>query len=179
MGRRWVIAALIWLTCAVTVLELTFPASTALSPGLRIGLIVIGATVTYLVLMHRQGSINSKASYRKRAELEADAMRRQRDVITDLVSDAVLVVDDAGTILLANRTAELLLGWSKSELEGGPLTRLLTRKGWQSTTNGTGEILDGVVDVVPIRHKDGRHVPVAISITRIWLQDRQSVLILR
>jgi PAS domain S-box-containing protein len=105
-----------------------------------------------------------------RARAEA-AEARFRDFL-EVAPDAILLVDDSGTIRLMNGQAEQMFGYARKELLGQPLEMLLPerfraahvghRTGYQHSPRtrpmGTGLELFG-------RRKDGSEFPVEISLS--------------
>lgn len=92
--------------------------------------------------------------------------------IVDSAPDAILVVDQDGTILVASRRTEDLFGYAPSKLVGTPIEALLPtsvrdrhrshREAYaaapQARAMGTGQVLSG-------RHRDGHTFPVEVSLS--------------
>lgn len=100
------------------------------------------------------------------------------ELFTDLVEfapDALLVVDSAGTIILANRTARELFGFDNSELVGSAIERLIperlrqphihhrTRYGENPRTREMGATVTHLLAT----RKDGSEFPVEIRLSPI------------
>ncbi|MBT9383425.1 PAS domain S-box protein [Pseudooceanicola sp. CBS1P-1] len=94
--------------------------------------------------------------------------------IIDSMVDGVVVADAQGRIEMLNPATERLFGFSRQELLGQPIERLMpeeiarTHAGWlaRSALNhetilmGDGRELDG-------RHRDGRALPIEVSVSRM------------
>ena len=105
------------------------------------------------------------------ARAEAIAERRFRELIEN-APDAILQVDAAGAIVIANRTAETMFGYSREELMGNGVDLLVPeanrarhaghRKAFASAgmTRPMGQGLD-----LFARRKDGTQFPVEISLS--------------
>lgn len=108
-----------------------------------------------------------------RARAEVLAERRFRDLI-EHAPDAILQVDTTGQIVVANRTAESMFGYSQEELLGSSVDRLVPesirtvhaghRKAFADAgvTRPMGEGLE-----LYARRKDGTLVPVEISLSPV------------
>jgi PAS domain S-box-containing protein len=108
-----------------------------------------------------------------RARAEALAERRFRELI-EHAPDAILQVDTAGKIIVANNTAESMFGYTREELLGSNVDRLVPeasraahpghRKAFAAAgiTRPMGEGLD-----LRARRKDGIEVPVEISLSPV------------
>ena len=95
-------------------------------------------------------------------------------LVRDL-ADAVVVADRAGDVLLWNRGAERLLGWSADDMVGAPLDRIVPERlrarhdaGYHHTME-TGETryADDLLQV-PALHRDGHTVSVAFTVSLMW-----------
>lgn len=94
--------------------------------------------------------------------------------LVDAAPDAVLVVDKQGTILLANRQCERLLGWAEDELLGRPLDIVVPpalrarhhrhREGYFDNPKTRPMAEDGALSAL---RADGTEVPVDISLSPI------------
>lgn len=85
----------------------------ALDPATATGaaLVVIAFVITYLHII----------AVRRAADYE-EALHR---ALFDTAADAVLIVDEAGTVERANPAAGILFGWTPAELIGSSITRLI------------------------------------------------------
>ena len=111
---------------------------------------------------------------RTRAELLAE--RKYRELI-EHAPDAILELDAAGSILIANQTAERLFGYRREELLGSPIEMLVPdanrashvshRKSFVSAgrARSMGQGLD-----LNARRKDGSEFPVEISLSPIVIE---------
>ncbi|MEW6489275.1 MAG: PAS domain-containing protein [Thermodesulfobacteriota bacterium] len=64
-------------------------------------------------------------SDRKRAEAEAERLRRRTELILDCAGEGIVGVDREGRIAFANPAAARLLGWPAAELVGHPMGDLV------------------------------------------------------
>lgn len=93
--------------------------------------------------------------------------------ILDTVIDAVIVLNKAGSVVAWNAVSEQTFGWSAQEAVGQPLSELIVppqhrvahRQGMERLENG-GEphVLNRRIEL-PALCKDGREIPVELSIT--------------
>jgi PAS domain S-box-containing protein len=104
-----------------------------------------------------------------RAEMLAE--RKFRELIED-APDAILQVDSAGRIIIANRTAELMLGYPRDELIGMPVDVLVplaarTQHAARRKAFETAGVIRpmGLGLDLHARRKDGTEVPVEISLS--------------
>ena len=108
------------------------------------------------------GAIESR---RKLAASEA----RYR-ALTETVSDAILTIDSTSTITYANPSTEQLFGYSREELRGAELTRLMPERLRDLHQEGIGQYLqtgerelDWTGVELPGQHEDGTEIPLSIS----------------
>lgn len=95
-------------------------------------------------------------------------------VLRDL-PDAVVIADRAGDVLLWNDGATRLLGWTAEEMLGRPMDRIVPERlrarhgaGFHRTME-TGETSYATSMLhVPARHRDGRSISVAFTVTLLW-----------
>ena len=111
-------------------------------------------------------------------ELRA-AEARSRTVM-ETVADAVVTVDEAGTILFVNRAAERVFGYATAEMLGAPLTMLMPDYMRRMHEEGMRPYVEtGVRHIswegveLPGLHKSGREVPLEISFGEFSLDGRR------
>lgn len=106
------------------------------------------------------------------------AIRRQRDQLRDseeryrtlaeTASDAIVVIDEQGGILYANRVAEKLFGMDARLLLGQNLSRLLPGDGYRAQLNEMKHRLDTrkkpVAIQLPGLHESGEHLLVEMTL---------------
>ena len=109
---------------------------------------------------------------RRRAEEELREREDRFETLLASASEAIIISDERGTILLANARAETLFGYTRAELVGQPVERLVPhsaraahadhRAGFmqrpRTRSMGGGLILSGL-------HKSGRLMPLEISLS--------------
>ncbi len=93
-------------------------------------------------------------------------------LLLDAAPDATVIVDESATIVLANAQVTNVLGWSQGELVGQPIETLVPdRLRGAHQARRTGFLAEPTVRPMGIgralfaRHKDGREVPVEISLS--------------
>ncbi|HET6719093.1 MAG TPA: PAS domain S-box protein [Rhodocyclaceae bacterium] len=120
---------------------------------------------------------------RLRQELaQARAAEQQFRGLVESAPDAVVVVDRSGKIVLVNRQTESLLGYERDELLGQPVETLLPEalrerhlghRNRYLAAPGTRPMGSGID--LTARHRDGREIPVEISLSP--LQTTTGVLV--
>ncbi|WP_433632321.1 PAS domain S-box protein [Halomicrococcus sp. NG-SE-24] len=127
------------------------------------------------------------AAERRRAERDRSTVAARFDALVDCGPDAVVVVDDAGTIRYANAEVDRILGYAPSSLVGEPLATLVPepRRGDHRDVldyclAGDGGADDGGYRELPGRHSDGHEVPLTVAF-RLFERDsdRRFVGVLR
>ncbi|MBU1640136.1 MAG: PAS domain S-box protein, partial [Proteobacteria bacterium] len=86
----------------------------------------------------------------KKASQDLAAEKEQLAITLRSIGDGVITTDDQGCVVLVNRVAEKLTGWSQSEAEGRPLSEILSlvnRKSGEPCPDPAMEVLNS-----------GRHV---------------------
>jgi PAS domain S-box-containing protein len=95
-------------------------------------------------------------------------------LVTDALAEAALLLDPSGHLVLANRYAETLTGYSAT-LRGQPLVRLLTPDGAERATDRL-ELARRGEDVPPLEcellRKDGTRVWIEANVSRVVKADR-------
>ena len=94
-----------------------------------------------------------------------DVLRDSEDryrLVTENIADGVLLFDLEGQLVLANRSAELITGYSQEELRGRSILTLLTREGAEIAHGRMEAARDGqemspLVEFELVQ-KDGRRV---------------------
>jgi PAS domain S-box-containing protein len=111
-------------------------------------------------------------------------MRRQdlRQLV-NAMADAIVIVDDAGRISMVNTQAEILFGYSTEELLGQPLSLLLPERYQEGHQALVARYLDrprmrpmGSGLELLGRRKDGREIPLEISLGPLALDGRAQVV---
>lgn len=107
-----------------------------------------------------------------------DLPRHFYEQLLETAPDGIVVVDDAGTIRAVNRQAELLLGWPREELVGGPLQKLIPERAKQVhphhrvafMANPTTRPMGAGLNLCANR-SDGSELPVDISLSPVQVGD--------
>jgi PAS domain S-box-containing protein/putative nucleotidyltransferase with HDIG domain len=94
--------------------------------------------------------------------------------------DALIMVDDSSALAYWNPAAERILGYRAEEVLGKPLHQLLTPQRYQDRAtrgfdafrgSGQGALVGKTVQIEAL-HKDGREIPVELSISSLQLNGR-------
>jgi len=123
--------------------------------------------------------ISSDVTDEVRMGKELERTRRFSEALVESAPDAMVTVDEDGTIELVNAAAESLFGYTRTELAGSSLDLLLperyrsahagNRQGFflapKARAMGVGLALSG-------RRKDGSEVPVEISLSPLITEER-------
>ena len=110
----------------------------------------------------------------ERVAAELEALRQRNSELLSIAPSAVVCTDEDGNIVLFNKAAERLFGWSEAEAVGKPVDELIVPERLRLAhqvglarhrATGKARILGRTVEV-PALHKDGTEIPVEISLTR-------------
>ncbi|MBI5890496.1 MAG: PAS domain S-box protein [Nitrosomonadales bacterium] len=97
--------------------------------------------------------------------------------ISAAVLDALIMVDDNSKLVYWNPAAERILGYRADEALGKPLHQLLTPQRYQGAafrgfeafrSSGSGPVIGKTIEIEAL-HRDGREVPVELSISALKL----------
>src|SRR6516165_4490632 len=94
------------------------------------------------------------------------------EALFESAPDAIVVVDEAGEILLANARTERLLGYTRAELAGKPIELLIPER-LRDTHVRHRDRFAGAPATRPMgaglelvaQHRDGREIPVEVSLS--------------
>ncbi len=107
----------------------------------------------------------------------------QFERLSDALADAIIVVDDRGRIVVANRRAERITGYDRGELLGRPVEDLVPAGEQTRHANERSAFLDNprrrsMLEQMEIflRRKDGREVSVEIGLIPVEVQGRLHVV---
>lgn len=119
---------------------------------------------------------------RRNKQTMAEAKRQQQKTqsIMDSVVDAIIVIDDKGIVLEANRSLESVLGYSADELVGKNI-KLIVPEPDQSAHDGYIKryMLEGQPKVIGFtRHvealtKSGKIIPIDLAVSEVWEGDKR------
>ena len=102
------------------------------------------------------------------------------DAVISSARDAILLIDDAGRVVLANRAVEGLFGWRPEDLIGQDLHAVLAperyheqiREGMERFRDaGEGLAVNNTVEVTACC-RDGTEIPVEVSVSALQLDNR-------
>jgi PAS domain S-box-containing protein len=109
---------------------------------------------------------------KKAEEALIDSERMARSII-DTALDAIIQVNESGEVLEWNPQAEVILGWSRQEAMGRPITDLYLPKGYRPRYLTMNELLrqagrvEGERFEIDAVRKDGHKIKVEISMTGV------------
>jgi PAS domain S-box-containing protein len=115
----------------------------------------------------------------KQAEEELRASESRLRSITDWAHDGILMMDPHGAITYWNPAAKSILGYGSEEVLGHNLHELLAPDRYQEAHRsafpmfvhtGKGNVVGKTVELMA-RHKDGREIAVAISLSGVMIND--------
>ena len=139
---------------------------------------------TFLLLITGRATIIEQLMTERTAQLAASQREEERfRVAVEAAPNAMLMIDQAGTITLVNAQAEALFGYTRAELVGQPVERLVPLRARDQhpaqraaffaapgvRPMGAGRDLYG-------RHKDGHEVPVEIGLNPLTTAEGTFVL---
>jgi PAS domain S-box-containing protein len=148
------------------------------------GLLFASLLGTFLVIVTGRAAIIERLMAERSAQLAASQRAEERfRVAVEAAPSAMLMIDQAGTIVLINAQAEAVFGYARADLLGQPIERLVpARYGGQHPEHrtaffaaprarpmGDGRDLYGL-------HKDGHEIPVEIGLTPVTLEKTSYVL---
>jgi PAS domain S-box-containing protein len=113
---------------------------------------------------------------KKADEALLDSERMARTII-DTALDAIIQVNESGEVLEWNPQAESILGWSRQEAMGRPITDLYLPKGYRPRYLSMNELLRQVGRVegerfeIDALRKDGHKIKVEISMSGVRRRD--------
>ena len=119
-------------------------------------------------------------SERKRLEIEQlESNERLRSVV-DYVADAIVTIDDLGIVASWNRSAERIFGYSREEMVGQNVSRLMPEP-YRTNHNSylSTYVLTGVTKVVGVSRemvglrKDGTVFPIDLAVSEFLLQGKR------
>ncbi|GAC1342280.1 MAG: hypothetical protein NVSMB27_00960 [Ktedonobacteraceae bacterium] len=134
-------------------------------------------------LTDRRGVVNGRlvvlrdVSERKQAEQAARASEARKGAILQTALDAIITIDEQGSMLEFNPAAEQMFGYSRAEVLNQdmadfiipPLLRERHRQGLAHyLASGEGSLLGQRIEITALR-ADGREFPIDLAITRIPL----------
>jgi len=111
-----------------------------------------------------------------------EALRRVQ-AISDNVIDALITMDENGTIATVNRATEHIFGWQTNEMIGQNVTMLMPEPYrsehdtyLENYLNGKSPKTMGQTREVSGRHKDGTHFPINLGVTEIILDGNRMLI---
>ncbi|KYK36056.1 MAG: PAS domain S-box protein [Theionarchaea archaeon] len=100
------------------------------------------------------------------------------DDIVSAMSNVLFLVRKDGCISLANQSALTLLGYNESELMGHPLKSIFAEHEWENIQKGFDLAHFPISRETTVKTKDGRMIPVFLSISVVRDEDGSSLGIL-
>ena len=111
-----------------------------------------------------------------------EALRQNEELfrtITTAALDGIIMVDENGRVILWNKAAETILGYSAAEVTGKNLHELVAPEEYRETytqgfnhfiKTGTGQVIGKTIEL-SAKHKDGTTIPVELSLSAIQMHD--------
>jgi diguanylate cyclase (GGDEF)-like protein/PAS domain S-box-containing protein len=118
----------------------------------------------FLTLSCLRGQREMRQIAENTAKLDANEARYR--IVTNSASDAIITIDETGTILFVNQTAEKIFGYSAEELIGKKFFKLMPKK---MRSKMKHHMLSGRRDIslqaveIPAQHKDGHEFLIEIT----------------
>ena len=137
-------------------------------------------TVFYLVKflpvafsLKSQKELESEIEQRISAEKQSRESERQMQTILNAAPDAVIIINDDGKIIKWNLKAELMFGWTETEVMNQPLTETIIPHRYRDAhtkglrhflQTGEGVVLNNTIEITALK-KDNTEFDVALSIS--------------
>ena len=137
-------------------------------------------TVFYLVKflpvafsLKSQKELESEIEQRISAEKQSRESERQMQTILNAAPDAVIIINDNGKIIKWNLKAELMFGWTETEVMNQPLTETIIPHRYRDAhtkglrhflQTGEGVVLNNTIEITALK-KDSTEFDVALSIS--------------
>jgi len=143
-----------------------------------LGAAVLGGGVALVasVLLRRQGRTGDASNASQRAQADAMLARSEARLrgILDSAMDAIVTVDEDQRIVIFNRAAEEVFGWSQAEALGEPLAHFIPERFRGAHAGhirhfgetGTSSRRMGGMRVVSGLHRSGREFPIEAAISQ-------------
>ncbi|MDO8726485.1 MAG: PAS domain S-box protein, partial [Candidatus Methanoperedens sp.] len=139
---------------------------------------VTSIPLTYMGKLAMYGVFWDITERKRSQDILAQSEEKYRTLI-DNASDAILIADEKGNLLEANKKAEQLLGYKKQELSNMNITQIHPEKEFERTFGAFKEIIKNVsgclIDAQILR-KDGKTVPVDITGSLIDFEGKRVLL---
>lgn len=118
-----------------------------------------------------------------RSQKEEVARKRHFETFLEAALDAVVVADADGRIVYANQAAESLFGWSRPELVGEPVIKLMPEQHRKShlagmarfATTGEGRVFGKILRVAGL-HRSGRIIQLEMTLSQVRSDPRRAVV---
>lgn len=121
---------------------------------------------------------------RKQAQLALSESEEKFRTITTTANDAIVMIDNNGTVIFWNRAAEHMFGFSQDEIHGRDLHALLVPAAYQEAfkqgfarfqRDGTGAVIGHQLELTGIR-KGGEEFPLELSVASTQLRGRWNAI---
>ncbi|MEZ4599999.1 MAG: PAS domain S-box protein [Syntrophotaleaceae bacterium] len=120
----------------------------------------------------------------KKALLALQISEKRFETLLEGISDALVGVNEKGVIVTFNNAAEKLFGYTKDEMIGGPLERLIPERHREKHRQVIGQFFVtrwdnlsiGEAVEVPALHKDGREILVELTLSLLVGNNSRNVL---
>ena len=141
--------------------------------GLRHSVVQKFPPLTSAGHFYATGGVAFDITDRKRAEEDLQESEERARLIVETALDAVITMDNLGTIVGWTAQAERMFGWSRAEALGQLLSELIIpqihRQAHQAglkrfLSTGEGPLLNRRIEVAALGHRDGHEFPVELTV---------------
>ncbi|MCK6411500.1 MAG: PAS domain S-box protein [Azonexus sp.] len=132
--------------------------------------------INFVVLEAKLRSVHRTLTLQQQS---IDTARREQ-AVADNIIDAIITIDDSGTIATVNRATTRIFGWSSEELVGNNV-RMLAPEPHRSAhdsyianylSGGPPKII-GHEREIDAQHKDGHTFPATLGVTEVFLDNQR------
>lgn len=130
-----------------------------------------------LLCSYHDAYTNGLIAARDSSQMALATSEEKFRAISSTVLDALIMVDDSGTLVYWNPAAERILGYSADEAIGQPMHELLAPQRYRQAaiqgfdafrSTGQGPVIGRTIEVEAL-HQDGREIPIELSISALKL----------
>ena len=138
--------------------------------------------ITVLPVQGESGALTllQDISPRRAAEYQARSLEARRQALLDIALDAIITIDRHGRVMVWNRAATRIFGYSEKEAVNRPLTELIVppqshaghlRGMTRHQQTGETRVSGRRIEIVA-RRKDGSAVEVEMTMSPVWIEEQ-------